>query len=265
MGDNAILAGAKRAIYSLGLARRFYQARAALRGGGDQPPADEFGMPIPPRDLIELVVGDIGWRAFLAKGEKHARAFAGAVDRNGGDFRAARRVLDFGCGAGRLARHLPKLTDAEIYGVDYNRDLARWCAENLAGTFSANRLAPPLDFPDGHFDIIYLLSVFTHLRIATQDEWLAEFARVLGPGGFALVTFHDEDHPALAAAGRTSEDLRREGAFVHNDAAEGSNFIATFQSRDYMRAQAGKLFDVAEIVPTGDSGLGQALAVLRRL
>ncbi|MEZ5982718.1 MAG: class I SAM-dependent methyltransferase [Parvularculaceae bacterium] len=255
---------ARRAAYTLGLTPAWYALNARFRPGEASPSLDEDGVPIPPAALIRLVVGDVGWRAFLERGEKALRIFADAATRAGVDFAKAERVLDFGCGCGRLARHRPKLSSAVVYGFDYTARLAGWCASNLSGTFRTNRLHPPLDAPDGHFDVAYLLSVFTHLRPATQDEWLVELARVIRPGGVALITFHDEDHPNLAASGLTREALIAEGLLIHNDAAEGSNLIGTFQSRAYVASQFGAHFEVVEITPTPKTGLGQALAVLRR-
>jgi SAM-dependent methyltransferase len=228
------------------------------------PDADEAGLPIPPPHLVYQVVAHTDWRHFLQSGEESMKIFADAVDRNGGSFRGAQRILDLGVGCGRIARHASKFTQAEMHGVDYNARLARWCAKNLKGRYSQNRLEPPLDFPPAHFDIAYLYSVFTHLRRPTQDAWLAELARVLRPGGLALVTFHDEDHIALPSVGLGKSDLVERGFIVHHDAAEGSNFMATFQSRAVFTAQSREHFDVLEIVDSAKSALGQALGVLRR-
>lgn len=228
------------------------------------PAVDKDGAPMPPPYLMYLVGATTDWRFFLKNGREAVQAFAALIDAHGGDFRGARRILDFGCGCGRLARHLPKLTQADIYGVDYNRRLINWCAANLPGDYRQNALTPPLSFDADFFDIIYLYSVFTHLRIETQRQWLDEFARVIRPGGFALVTFHDEDHPGLKDAGVSPDRLAAEKVFIRNRFSEGSNFIATFQSRDFARQLFGEVFDVCEIVPSNETPAGQAIAVLRR-
>ncbi|MEM8772424.1 MAG: methyltransferase domain-containing protein [Pseudomonadota bacterium] len=228
------------------------------------PQADEHGVPIPSAYLIHLIGGQTDWRSFLSRGETSIERFKSLVDANGGDFRNARRILDFGCGCGRLARHLPQLTRADIYGVDLNPRLIRWSQENLKGHFAQNRLAPPLDFPDEHFDIIYLLSVFTHLHLETQNAWLEEFARLTIPGGFTLATFHDEDHPGLESAGLHRDALLDAGFLVGVSEMEGSNLAATFQSCDFARQQFATYFDVCAITPSTDGPIGQAVAVLRR-
>jgi hypothetical protein len=48
--------------------------------------------------------------------------------------------------------------------------------------------SPPLPFEDGYFDLIYSLSVFTHLT-TTWEAWLHELRRVLKPQGHAVITF----------------------------------------------------------------------------
>jgi len=257
---------ARDAVYQLGLASLFFRLSEwrLSRSAAAAPAADEGGVPIPPPYLMTLVAGHADWRAFLQSGEAHAKAFASHAAAACLSFETAGRILDFGCGCGRILRHLPKMTNAALYGADYNPLLLRWCAKNLSGEFSRNRLRPPLSYPDAHFDIVYLLSVFTHLRIATQREWLEELWRVTRPGGLVLATFHDEDHAGLPDLEEARVSLKETGVFVYNDRAEGSNLIATFQSRDFSRRLFTERFDVVSIVPSRDSGLGQALAVLKK-
>lgn len=257
---------ARNAAMGLGLSALYFRfVEWRMKRGREAPPAaDADGVPIPPLGLMARVVAYADWRQFLATGEATAKALDSYAGEAGTGFAGARRILDLGCGAGRVIRHLPKLTDAALYGVDYNPSLAGWCARNLKGNFRQNALHPPLDFPDAHFDIVYLISVFTHLRIPTQREWLAELARVIRPGGVVLVTFHDEDQPGLPDTDEARTALNRDGFFIHNDRIEGSNFIATFQTEPFVRALMQEQFDVVRIVPRRESTIGQTLAILRK-
>ena len=255
----------KKIIYSGFMARwtqKYAERRIASRAS-DTPAFDQDGVPVPPALLMATIGGHAHWEKFEKGGMDSVKAFADLVDRNGGDFREAKRILDFGCGCGRLARHLPKNTDASIYGVDYNKMLIDWCADNLPGTYVKNQLNPPLDFPDNHIDIMYLLSVFTHLRIPTQQAWLKEYRRILVPGGFCLITFHDETHKNLKITNLTATDLARDGFGYFNNHAEGSNFLSTFQTRAQLAALVEPDFEVCEIVPSHESVITQAIAVLR--
>lgn len=148
--------------------------------------------------------------------------------------------------------------------MDYNRRLIAWCRRNLPGQFFRNHLKPPLPANDEEFDIVYLMSVFTHLSVETQRAWLAELHRVTRPDGLILLTFHDQDHVTLPKGRSVQEELLRTGSYLMNAQGEGSNFMATFQTREFAERLFGEVFLVREIHPTGSSGIGQALAVLQR-
>lgn len=251
----------------LGLARlyfRYYEWRVSRRET-TPPPKSIDGVPMPPRYLMMLVGGSPGWEWFIESGKAAVAGFARYAAEAGSGFPEAKRVLDFGCGCGRLARHLPTMTNAEIHGVDYNPSMVAWCARNLKGEYSRNKLHPPLSFPDGHFDVIYLLSVFTHLRVETQREWLAELHRVTRPGGVVMVTFHDEDHVSLPGGDEARASLASAGSYIFNDQVQGSNFMATYQTREMTRAMFGAEFDEVRIVPSAEAPMQQAVAIARKL
>ena len=250
--------------YRLGLARlyfRLFEWRQAYLTKVVQP-ATMDGVALPPPYLIMLVAGTADWNWFIDSGRATMDAFAEHAVKAGRSFESAQRVLDLGCGCGRLARHLPAMTEAEIHGADYNPRLVRWCAKNLKGHFVANRLNPPLSYPDAYFDIVYLMSVFTHLREETQREWLAELRRVTRPGGVVLVTFHDEDHTTVSDEVR--KQLAAKSFHVLNDHVQGSNLMASFQTRDHACKVFGEQFVVVRIVPSTKTRAQQAVAILRR-
>ncbi|MEO0465811.1 MAG: class I SAM-dependent methyltransferase [Pseudomonadota bacterium] len=242
---------------------RFHEYRLS-RTHADWPKAGPDGLPLPGPYLMQTVVGHTDWHKFLQGGEETASIISGAIARNGGGFAGAQRILDLGCGCGRLIRFLPRLTEAELHGVDYNKRLLKWCRSNLPGEFQRNGLLPPLRYRDAHFDITYLLSVFTHLRRESQTLWIAELARITKPGGFVFITFHDEDYVELIDEPIDREMLLRDGFIVHNDFSEGSNAMASFQTRAVMDDVCQTHFEVCEIIGTGESELNQAYAVLRR-
>ncbi len=106
------------------------------------------------------------------------------------------RVLDFGCGCGRMTRYLSMDESIEAYGSDVNNDLVVWCQKNLKGVTSVkNKTKPPLPFEDRFFDCIYTLSIFSHLDELSSTEWILELSRLLRPGGLLALTTHG--YPAL--------------------------------------------------------------------
>lgn len=102
-----------------------------------------------------------------------------------------RRVLDFGCGSGKVMRHfLAEAADCELWGCDIDERSIAWIDAALNPPLHAfrNGEAPPLDVPDAHFHLVWSVSVFTHLTDHWAG-WLAELHRVLAPGGLAIVSF----------------------------------------------------------------------------
>ena len=264
------MGGVKEAVrhtaYRLGLARayfRLFEWRTAQRAKAERP-AKVDGAPLPPPYLIMLVAGTPDWKWFVESGRDTVKAFSEYAAEGGCSFEKAQRILDLGCGCGRIVRHLPAMTSAEIHGADYNPRLVRWCTANLKGRFTRNKLHPPLPYPDAHFDVVYLVSVFTHLRAETQREWLAELRRVTRPDGVILITFHDEDQTTLPTAPEAKAALTKEGIHVANDHVQGSNLMATFQTREHARTTFGEQLEVVRIIPSTQTPVLQAVAITRR-
>jgi SAM-dependent methyltransferase len=98
------------------------------------------------------------------------------------------RILDFGCGWGRLARLFMKdLNPEQIHGCDPDGQILEWC-QRIPGTF--RRCDPrPLTLPfEAPFDLVYAFSVFTHLGPKTHQDALNAIHRSLKPGGLLVVT-----------------------------------------------------------------------------
>ena len=81
--------------------------------------------------------------------------------------------------------------DARVSGCDVDALAVGWAAEHRPGAaWTVSSFEPPLPFASDAFDLIYSISVFSHLGRGLQDRWLAEIARVLAPGGTALLSVH---------------------------------------------------------------------------
>jgi SAM-dependent methyltransferase len=163
-------------------------ARRALRRDPHDPGPD--GLPLPPDELIAQVSGIRDPEEFIAGGALGREVITDVLARNGVRVAELGTMLDFGVGCGRVARHWAGL-GVEVHGCDYNPELVAWCRRNLRHVSARpNGLDPPLPYEDERFDLVYALSVFTHLTESRQRSWIAELRRVTRPGGLVLFTTH---------------------------------------------------------------------------
>jgi len=100
------------------------------------------------------------------------------------------QILDFGCGVARLLLHFTRTyPNNRYYACDIDHTNVAFLQRHYPKVTSyTNEFTPPLDFPDASFDLIYSLSVFSHLNIDDSVIWLRDLARVVKPGGLLLLT-----------------------------------------------------------------------------
>ncbi|HEY3869019.1 MAG TPA: methyltransferase domain-containing protein [Actinocrinis sp.] len=116
-------------------------------------------------------------------------AFADLVREDGGG-----PVADLGCGAGRVTAHLHAL-GLDVFGVDLSAQmlaLARLAHPDLR--FAEGSILA-LDLPDGSLAGLVAWYSTIHTPDAQLPRVLAEFNRVLAPGGHALLAFQVGDAP----------------------------------------------------------------------
>jgi len=132
------------------------------------------------------------------------------------------RILDIGCGVGRVAAPLTRVLgpDGRYVGIDIVPAAIDWLrqayrphrnfeffhsdihnsAYNPKGRMTADRFAFP--FADGRrFDIVFLVSVFTHMYPKHIHHYLGEIAKVLDRDGVLFASFFVLDDYALGAQG----------------------------------------------------------------
>jgi SAM-dependent methyltransferase len=102
------------------------------------------------------------------------------------------KVLDFGCGWGRMIRTFLRDVDpAGLFGCDVVPRMIETCENtNLRASFLVTPSSPPSEYENDSFDVIYAYSVFSHLSLRIHEAWLQEFARILRPGGVVVATTH---------------------------------------------------------------------------
>jgi len=211
---------------------------------------------------------------YLESGKRDVDAMARIIKKNEFDIASAKRILDFGCAAGRMIRHLPAIApNVEFWGTDIGADQIQWCRDNLTPpiNFAVTTTLPHLPFCDGFFDLIYCGSVFTHIEDIEQ-AWLLELGRILRPGGCLYLTIHDQH-----TISRLDGDLRdcwlakivaQYDVYVRNKKAfniivvgrgEGSQ---VFYRDGYFKTLVPPIFDWLDHVPNAYSY--QSAVILRR-
>jgi SAM-dependent methyltransferase len=195
---------------------------------------------------------DADW--FLELGRKAADTIVQVLARRGLALTDLRTVLDFGCGAGRVMRHLARYESLELHGTDYNRTAVAWCDEHLPfAQFGTNRLQPPTRYRAAAFDLVYAFSVFTHLTEPLQRLWMEELRRILRRGGHLILSLHGEACLTRLAVAEQNSFRRGELVVISAEQA-GQNGCGAYHPERYVRDVLAADFDVLEFVPRGALG-----------
>ncbi len=236
--------------------------------------------PFPPPALMHRTCGlDNDWH-FAAHGIVILRALA-AASRN--PLAGYQDLLDFGAGAGRLARMF-KGFQGRYVAVDIDAGNIAWISRNLPWVRAVKtRPNKPLPFTNGSFDAVVAISVFTHMDEQRQFLYLDELRRVTRPGAALFLTVSGarvleraETEPAITAMLAMPADhvgvarkafgagpgfcfLPQRGHLSSRRYPYGNTFI----SEAYIGRNWSKYFDIVEIV-RGAIHDFQDLVVLQR-
>jgi ubiquinone/menaquinone biosynthesis C-methylase UbiE len=148
-----------------------------------------------------------------------------------GGLRQDERILEVGCGIGRMAVPLTSYVsrEGEYWGFDIVKVGIEWCREKISSRFGnfhfqyvdvRNKNYNPLGakhardfrfpFEDQYFDFVLVTSVFTHMLPSDVENYLSEISRVLRVDGRCLITFFllNAESEDLIRAGRSTWDFR---------------------------------------------------------
>jgi SAM-dependent methyltransferase len=208
--------------------------------------ASSTPLPLPPPDLAARIgivpSGDpLDW--YVREGAR----LRGLIDEllpPGWDWEG-KRALDFGCGSGRVLRHFAtEASRAEFYGCDVDEPSIAWDTASLSPPFRffLNTLMPPLELADGSLDLIWAMSVFTHIS-DTWSAWLLELHRVLSPGGILIASYLGEGvWPDLVQEPYREDEV---GMAVLRLWEEHDAWV--FHSEWWLREHWGRAFDVLAV------------------
>jgi SAM-dependent methyltransferase len=159
----------------------------------------------------------------------------------------AKRVLDVGAGFGGQM-DLLRQYGAEAWGLDASREQMYYCtlrfADDLAPVLCG--VAEALPFRDNSFDAVVCQGSLDHF--ATPDEFIAECARILKPGGHAVIAISNYDSLSC----RVGRGLYRMKERLGRDVYRGRNYWQipanhTFKGTyDVLRRIGGKHLELVE-------------------
>ena len=245
----------------------------------------EASLPVPPESLRSIVAAPTE-AIFLWTGIYDANLFLKIFTRH----TAAKdriTLLDFGCGCGRMTRFLSLAPGLDVHATDVNPLLTAWCSDNIPNAKTLlNGTCPPLVHPKNSFDLIYSLSIFTHLSLSSSRAWLGEMCRLLKPEGILILTTHgypaldvlveSEQHQQMFSI--TESEARgirmrlNVDGFIHlrysdhliQVANAGNDYGSIFTDQDFMRGECeARGLQILEFIP-GGLRAWQDVTVLRK-
>ena len=155
------------------------------------------------------------------------------------------QVLDWGCGAARITRHLPAFkVIATVTGADVHTDMIAWHRHHLPGiNFDILPPAPPVQMHADQFHLIIGISVLTHIPAERQSAWLLEIKRLLRRGGVFIFTTHGKAFDRLMDPAEKKR-LQEEGCLTQSYPEAGHRMMTTIHDAEKLRSLLSIHFDV---------------------
>jgi SAM-dependent methyltransferase len=228
---------------------------------------DGGALPFPGGELAYRVAGTADREWFFKSGRQSSEDIKNGLAAIGSRPQDCERILDFGCGCGRVLLWLKDFAaTTALYGTDIDSTAIDWARSHVPyAKFIVNQPLPPTEFPDAFFDFVYCHSVFTHIDEAYQDAWLGELQRVVKPGGRLLLSVSGEyafqqlektwrSRGADSSALRAARDLKGL-LFIKDDNWTGGPFPdfyhTTFHTPAYVFAHWSRYFRIRAYIPQG--------------
>lgn len=138
--------------------------------------------------LVSSAQHDVDW--YVQGATNFIRILADALKRSGKSFETAENWLEIGCGYGRIVRALvEKVLADHVWVCDAIEEASAFCADEFRVRRVSCAEVGKAEYCS-RFDVVYLLSVFTHLdQVTIADNWRA-IVSALRPGGIVVLTMH---------------------------------------------------------------------------
>ena len=144
-----------------------------------------------------------------------------------------------GIGTGRVAIPLKRLlfSGARVIGVDVDSVNVEWCRSTFRDIEnSVSDFFPPLELATASIDMVYGISVMTHLTEGAQYAWLKELRRVLKPDGVCVLTTHGEYALIRTGVFRRRLAMHQVNSIGISDLIQDPNLGPQLEMKNYYRA-----------------------------
>lgn len=145
-------------------------------------------------------------------------------------------ILDWGCGTGRVTRHLPTyFPKASITGIDANPACIEWLQNYIptinwkSGSYQVENILLL-----GTYDVIIALSVLTHLPAADQSLWMKQLHSQLESNGLMWMSTHGP-HYYHQLTGEQYQQLSEKGIITLGSQPKGSRGMRTYHTYEGIR------------------------------
>ena len=186
-------------------------------------------------------------RDYLADGWRTLAELMLLLEQVGQPLTQCQSVLEFASGHGRFTRHLVKalgaprvtVSDVVVDAVDFSRG-----AFGVQG-FASQSKPEDVQWPQ-RYDLVFVLSLFSHLPQSSWTRWLRQLWRAVSPGGLLVFTTHGDE-----AARRAGVTLDENGYFFapssESNAIAAQEYGTTFTNEAFVRAQLGELDEAGDV------------------
>ncbi|WP_353235160.1 class I SAM-dependent methyltransferase [Diaphorobacter ruginosibacter] len=146
-------------------------------------------------------------------------------------------VLEFASGHGRFTRHLVKALGAQrVVANDVVADSVDFARRTFGVEGFVSPSVPEQVRWDRQHDLVFVLSLFTHLPASTWSRWLRRIYDMVAPGGVLVFTTHGAE-----AVFKQNVTLDENGYFFvassESNAIDGQEYGTTFTSEAFVRAR----------------------------
>ena len=215
----------------------------------------------PPANLRFRVHGNPFIESYMGIGKEQKKDLESCLAKIGKNISSFHNILDFGCGCGRTLTTLKDNNTCNFSGTDIDKEAIEWCQNNLKfAKFDVNQAVPPSKYESGQFDLVYAISVFTHLNEELQFLWLDELKRITKPKGILLLTIHNIELLKTRISKKENFSTVTKTGFVHR---KGQLFQGIFpdwyqnayHSKEYVMENYSKYFKILHYITKGMNNL----------